>query len=181
MRWRLHRGGVVNIWQYSVEEFDLSGGRAIFQGTNGSGKSRTLELLAPLCLDGDLHQLPIAALPAAGGGYLVEALPRHHVLGAARDLVLFADERPPEVGRGILALGSPDFDAAASARLASLEPGALADTVERVAMRLRALRLADLPVFRHADLPRGIDLARRAADAVERGDAGYMVPTATTP
>jgi uncharacterized protein (TIGR02680 family) len=48
---------VVNIWQYSVEEFDLSGGRAIFQGTNGSGKSRTLELLAPLCLDGDLHQI----------------------------------------------------------------------------------------------------------------------------
>ncbi len=57
MRWRLHRGGIVNVWQYSVEEFDLSGGRAIFQGTNGSGKSRTLELLLPLCLDGDLHQI----------------------------------------------------------------------------------------------------------------------------
>lgn len=56
-RWRVHRGGIVNIWQYSVEEFDLSGGRAIFQGTNGSGKSRTLELLLPLCLDGDLHQI----------------------------------------------------------------------------------------------------------------------------
>lgn len=57
MRWQLHRGGIVNIWQYSVEVFDLSGGRAIFQGTNGSGKSRTLELLAPLCLDGDLHHI----------------------------------------------------------------------------------------------------------------------------
>ncbi|OLF13376.1 hypothetical protein BU204_27250, partial [Actinophytocola xanthii] len=57
MRWQLHRGGIVNVWQYSVEEFDLSGGRAIFQGTNGSGKSRTLELLLPLCLDGDLHQI----------------------------------------------------------------------------------------------------------------------------
>ncbi len=56
-RWQLHRGGIVNIWQYTVEEFDLSGGRAIFQGTNGSGKSRTLELLLPLCLDGDLHQI----------------------------------------------------------------------------------------------------------------------------
>lgn len=56
-RWRLHRGGVVNIWQYAVEVFDLSGGRAIFQGTNGSGKSRTLELLLPLCLDGDLHHI----------------------------------------------------------------------------------------------------------------------------
>ncbi|MFW5417160.1 TIGR02680 family protein [Nocardiopsis sp. CNT-189] len=56
-RWRLHRGGVVNIWQYRDEEFDLSGGRVIFKGTNGSGKSRTLELLLPLCLDGDLRNM----------------------------------------------------------------------------------------------------------------------------
>src|SRR6266498_3403535 len=56
-RWKLHRGGIVNVWQYAVEEFDLSGGRVIFQGTNGSGKSRTLELLLPLCLDGDLRQI----------------------------------------------------------------------------------------------------------------------------
>ncbi|PPK63425.1 TIGR02680 family protein [Actinokineospora auranticolor] len=56
-RWRLHRGGIVNIWQYREQVFDFSGGRAIFQGTNGSGKSRTLELLLPLCLDGDLRYL----------------------------------------------------------------------------------------------------------------------------
>ncbi|AUS77982.1 TIGR02680 family protein [Actinoalloteichus sp. AHMU CJ021] len=56
-RWRLNRGGIVNIWQYAEQTFDFSGGRAIFQGTNGSGKSRTLELLLPLCLDGDLRQL----------------------------------------------------------------------------------------------------------------------------
>ena len=56
-RWRLHRGGIVNIWQYREQVFDLSGGRTIFQGTNGSGKSRTLELLLPLCLDGDLRHL----------------------------------------------------------------------------------------------------------------------------
>lgn len=56
-RWRLHRGGIVNIWQYGEQVFDLDGGRAIFQGANGSGKSRTLELLLPLCLDGDLHHI----------------------------------------------------------------------------------------------------------------------------
>ncbi|CAM3699973.1 TIGR02680 family protein [Nocardiopsis rhodophaea] len=56
-RWQLHRGGVVNIWQYRDEDFDLSGGRVIFKGTNGSGKSRTLELLLPLCLDGDLRNM----------------------------------------------------------------------------------------------------------------------------
>ncbi|WP_086822542.1 TIGR02680 family protein [Allokutzneria sp. NRRL B-24872] len=56
-RWRLNRGGIVNIWQYAEQEFDFSGGRVIFQGTNGSGKSRTLELLLPLCLDGELRQM----------------------------------------------------------------------------------------------------------------------------
>ncbi|HEY0501449.1 MAG TPA: TIGR02680 family protein [Kutzneria sp.] len=56
-RWTLNRGGIVNVWQYAEQVFDFSGGRAIFQGTNGSGKSRTLELLLPLCLDGDLRQL----------------------------------------------------------------------------------------------------------------------------
>ena len=56
-RWRLHRGGIVNIWQYGERFFDLSGGRVILQGTNGSGKSRTLELLLPLCLDGELRYL----------------------------------------------------------------------------------------------------------------------------
>ena len=56
-RWRLHRSGIVNIWQFGERTFDFSGGRVIFQGTNGSGKSRTLELLLPLCLDGDLRHL----------------------------------------------------------------------------------------------------------------------------
>src|SRR6266851_4085645 len=56
-RWRLNRGGIVNIWQYAQQTFDFSGGRVIFQGTNGSGKSRTLELLLPLCLDGDLRHM----------------------------------------------------------------------------------------------------------------------------
>jgi uncharacterized protein (TIGR02680 family) len=56
-RWRLRRGGIVNIWQFGDRTFDFSGGRVILQGANGSGKSRTLELLLPLCLDGDLRHL----------------------------------------------------------------------------------------------------------------------------
>jgi arsenite methyltransferase len=59
--------------------------------------------------------------------------------------------------------------------------GALVDTIERVATRLRDLRLVDLSLLRHVDLARGIDPAGRAADAVHRGDAGYMLLTATTP
>jgi arsenite methyltransferase len=56
---------------------------------------------------------------------------------------------------------------------------ALLDTIERVETRLRALRLADLPLLRGFDLRRGIDLARRAADTVRRGDAGYVLLVAT--
>ena len=36
-RWRLSRAGIVNIWHYLDNEFDLSGGRMILRGTNGSG------------------------------------------------------------------------------------------------------------------------------------------------
>jgi uncharacterized protein (TIGR02680 family) len=56
-RWRLHRGGIVNVWEFGEQVFDLTEGRAFFQGANGSGKSRTLELLLPLCLDGDFRNL----------------------------------------------------------------------------------------------------------------------------
>lgn len=58
---------------------------------------------------------------------------------------------------------------------------ALLDTIERVETRLRALRLADLPMLRGLNLRRGIHLARRAADVVRRGDAGYMLLVATRP
>jgi SAM-dependent methyltransferase len=58
---------------------------------------------------------------------------------------------------------------------------ALVGTIEQVEARLRALRLADLPVLRAFDLRRGIEIARRAADLVHRGDAGYMLLTATKP
>jgi hypothetical protein len=58
---------------------------------------------------------------------------------------------------------------------------ALLDTIERVVTRLRALRLADLPLLRGFDLRRGIDLARRAADTVRRGDAGYLLLVAHRP
>ena len=52
-RWRLSRAGIVNVWFYLDNEFTLSGGRMILRGTNGSGKSRALEMLLPFLLDAD--------------------------------------------------------------------------------------------------------------------------------
>jgi uncharacterized protein (TIGR02680 family) len=56
-RWRLHRAGLVDTWFYYNTEFDLSGGRLILRGTNGSGKSRALELLLPFLLDADRRKM----------------------------------------------------------------------------------------------------------------------------
>ena len=56
-RWRLSRAGIVNIWHYLDNEFDLSGGRMILRGTNGSGKSRALEMLLPFLLDAERRRM----------------------------------------------------------------------------------------------------------------------------
>jgi ubiquinone/menaquinone biosynthesis C-methylase UbiE len=58
---------------------------------------------------------------------------------------------------------------------------ALLETIERVEARLRALRILDVPLLRPFNLRRGIDLARRAADVVRRGDAGYVLLVAARP
>jgi len=56
-RWRLARAGFVNVWHYYDTTFDASGGRFILRGTNGSGKSRALEMLLPFLLDADRRNM----------------------------------------------------------------------------------------------------------------------------
>ncbi|UOF91234.1 TIGR02680 family protein [Fodinisporobacter ferrooxydans] len=53
-RWCMNRAGIFNFWYYHADEvFHLSDGRLIFRGTNGSGKSVTMQSFLPLVLDGD--------------------------------------------------------------------------------------------------------------------------------
>lgn len=52
-RWVMNRAGILNFWFYSDEVFELSEGRLIFRGANGSGKSVTMQSFLPLVLDGD--------------------------------------------------------------------------------------------------------------------------------
>jgi SAM-dependent methyltransferase len=95
--------------------------------------------------------------------------------GLAGRVACIADARPiPEVAALLGAVGL---------RVDHIErhDEALVATIEQVQTRLRALRLADLPILRPYDLRRGIDIARRAADVVRRRGAGYMVLTATKP
>ncbi|MFT9496798.1 TIGR02680 family protein [Anaerosolibacter sp.] len=52
-RWRIHRAGLVNFWYYDDEEFHFSEGKLLLRGSNGSGKSVTMQSLIPLLLDGN--------------------------------------------------------------------------------------------------------------------------------
>ena len=52
-RFRLARAGVLNVWQYDEQVFTFADGRLLLRGTNGAGKSKTLEMLLPFVLDGD--------------------------------------------------------------------------------------------------------------------------------
>jgi recombinational DNA repair ATPase RecF len=51
-RFRPSRAGVINIWDYTDEEFVFAGGRLVLRGHNGSGKTKALEVLFPFILDG---------------------------------------------------------------------------------------------------------------------------------
>src|SRR5690606_23245085 len=52
-RWEMSRVGIFNFWVYDDEEFSLEEGRLILRGTNGAGKSVTMQSFLPLVLDGD--------------------------------------------------------------------------------------------------------------------------------
>lgn len=49
----MNRAGLVNFWYYDEEEFDFSDGKLLLRGSNGSGKSVTMQSFIPLILDGN--------------------------------------------------------------------------------------------------------------------------------
>lgn len=60
-RYRLSRAGVLNVWQYDEQVFDVAEGRLLLRGANGAGKSKTLEMLLPFVLDGDKARMTASA------------------------------------------------------------------------------------------------------------------------
>lgn len=67
--------------------------------------------------DGALHLVNFSALPIGAEEYLVESGPLLHMVSAERDVIAPSEPRPE--GRGLLALGDPDYDAA---RVGSVVP-----------------------------------------------------------
>ncbi len=60
-RYRLHRAGVLNVWQYDDQVFSFADGRLLLRGSNGAGKSKTLEMLLPFVIDGDKARMTASA------------------------------------------------------------------------------------------------------------------------
>jgi uncharacterized protein (TIGR02680 family) len=52
-RWIINKAGLVNFWYYDEEEFIFSDGKLLLRGSNGSGKSVTMQSFIPLLLDGN--------------------------------------------------------------------------------------------------------------------------------
>lgn len=51
-KWQMNRAGVLNFWYYDDEVFDFSDGKLLLRGSNGSGKSVTMQSFIPVLLDG---------------------------------------------------------------------------------------------------------------------------------
>lgn len=51
-RWVMNRAGLLNFWYYDEETFQFSDGKLLLRGSNGSGKSVTMQSFLPVLLDG---------------------------------------------------------------------------------------------------------------------------------
>lgn len=95
--------------------------------------------------------------------------------GLAGRIACLADARPVEGTGALLA------EAGCTVTDVVRCDEALLESILQVHTRLRALRFVDVALPPRFDLRRAIDLARRAADVVRRGDAGYVLIGARAP
>ncbi|CDO03317.1 chromosome segregation protein SMC [Oceanobacillus picturae] len=51
-KWKMNRAGLLNFWYYDNEIFDFADGKLLLRGSNGSGKSVTMQSILPVLLDG---------------------------------------------------------------------------------------------------------------------------------
>jgi CHAT domain-containing protein len=106
---------------------------------------RQLVLIAP---DGALNLVSFAGLIDAEGRYLIEEHPIHY-LSCGRDLIRLGDDHTP--GRGLFALGDPDYDRAASTdrhtQVQDKHKGSSSSFSAAPGLRLGGGKLKDISVF----------------------------------
>lgn len=74
-RWEAHKIGLVDFWYYDEQEFPFLDGRMLLRGSNGSGKSVTMQSVVPLLLDGNMRPEridPFGSRDRKMANYLIE-------------------------------------------------------------------------------------------------------------
>lgn len=74
-RWEAHKIGLVDFWYYDEQEFRFLNGRMLLRGSNGSGKSVTMQSVVPLLLDGNMRPEridPFGSRDRKMANYLIE-------------------------------------------------------------------------------------------------------------
>ena len=74
-RWHANKLGLINFWYYDEQEFCFAKGRLLLRGSNGSGKSVTMQSAIPLLLDGNANPErldPFGSHDRKMSGYLLE-------------------------------------------------------------------------------------------------------------
>ncbi len=74
-RWHANKLGLINFWYYDEQEFCFAKGRLLLRGSNGSGKSVTMQSAVPLLLDGNANPErldPFGSRDRKMAGYLLE-------------------------------------------------------------------------------------------------------------
>lgn len=51
-KWQMSRAGLLNFWYYDDEIYEFADGNMLLRGSNGSGKSVTMQSILPILLDG---------------------------------------------------------------------------------------------------------------------------------
>ena len=54
-KWQIERIGLLDFWYYDEQEYSFRDGRMLLRGSNGSGKSVTMQSFIPLLLDGNMR------------------------------------------------------------------------------------------------------------------------------
>jgi tetratricopeptide (TPR) repeat protein len=130
---------------------------AALRGTGHALRRRVWDPLAPhlgdvervfVVPEADVNLIAFAALPRAGGGYLVDAPYSVHYLSAERDLLAFAG-RPRATGRGLLSVGGPAYGVTrsqAAMRLTTRGVSVVGTTAARAeCITLQSIAFDDLP------------------------------------
>src|SRR5690625_818132 len=100
-KWMMNRAGLINFWYYDEEIFNFANGKMLLRGSNGSGKSVTMQSILPVLLDG--RTAPDRLDPFGSRARKIE----DYLLGE-KDIVDRSEER--RVGRESRARWGPERD-----------------------------------------------------------------------